>query len=512
MQLTEEILSKLTPKEIREVDLLLYRNDIEESRSDLLKFTKTTFKQFQEKDFNRKYYKLLTAFAERRVMNMIATMPPQHGKSEGSSRRLPAFIAGIRPEDHIALVSYQATKAQKFGRDVINIINDPIYKEIFPEVRFPSRGYSGNKKNSNQERESVNHRGSMKFVGIEGPLTGDPVDLLIMDDLYKDWMTANSPVYQQRAWDWYSSVAETRLNNNSQVLIVFTRWSENDLVGKLQDLGFVVEWNGEEDIDAFVAKLKPGQFVKINFPALKEDAPSTFDPRQVGEALWEEMHSRQRLEIARAKTPVKFDCLYQGDPKAKEGLLYSDFKTYNELPEIKITKNYTDVADSGSDFLCSINYVMAVGSTDKHKYITDIVYSQDGTAITEKSVASLLLKGSVDISNIEANSGGRIFARNVETRLKGFNSKTVIKAFHQSNNKEARIFSTASSVMEEIVFPSDWHVRFPVFYKHVTSFMKIFKMNKFDDAPDVLTGIVETENVSTIITTPKRPKNLRLGL
>lgn len=511
MRLTEEILNKLTPKEIKEIEMLLHQNDVQESRSDLFRFTKTTFKQFQAKEFHQKYYELLNAFAEKRIMNLITTMPPQHGKSEGSSRRLPAYLAGFRPDEHLALVSYSATKAQKFGREIINIINEPIYKKIFPKTLFPSRGYTGNKANTNQERESISHRGSMKFVGTEGPLTGDPVDVLIMDDLYKDWQTANSPIYQQRVWDWYASVAETRLHNGSQQLIVFTRWSENDLVGKLENLGFVVEWNGDEDLDEFIAKLKPGQFVKINFKAIKEDPPSKFDPRPIGSPLWPEKHSLTRLKTARSKNPVKFDCLYQGEPENKEGMLYGEFKTYKQLPEAKIIKNYTDTADSGNDYLCSVNYLIPLGDSPLI-YITDVYYTQDGMEKTEAETIEFLMKGLVNKARIESNNGGRGFARVVQKGIQDQKGRTEVNWFHQSNNKEARIYSNSASVNNRIVMPEDWHVRFPAFYKHVTKYQKLFKLNKFDDAPDVLTGIIETENVSTIITKPTRPKrNIRIG-
>ena len=474
-----------------------YLNDVEDSRGDLLKFTETTFSKFKAEWFHKKFYDILNKFAKKEVKNLIISMPPQHGKSEGSSRRLPAFIAGARPDEKIALISYAATKAQKFGREIMSIMREQEYKDIFPDVKYPERGYTGTKSNTNETRESTNSLGSMKFVGVGGALTGEPVDVLIMDDLYKDWQEGNSPIVQQKTWDWYISVAESRLHNDSQQLIVFTRWSENDLIAILEDKGYVKEWNGEESLDDLVNNLQHDEFLKINLPAIKEDDPNEFDDRVNGEALWPEKHSLQKLKSTRDKDPDKFDCLHQGNPVSKEGLMYSLFKTYNELPKSKAKKNYTDTADTGKDKLCSINYAVPLSSVDEHLYITDVIYTDEPMEKTEPLVSEALVKGNINKSKIESNNGGRGFARNVEALVKKSTRGVTIDWFHQGSNKEARIYSNSATVGRRIVFPSDWHIRWPQFYKDVTKYKKLFSANKFDDGPDVLTGIVETEIKST---------------
>lgn len=500
-------ISKLPEHKQRKAAELLHQYKILKSQENLLEYTKATFPKFQAANFHYKFYDILNRFANKQIKNLIASAPPQHGKSEGSSRRLPSFIAGIRPDEKIALISYAATKAQKFGREIMGIMREQRYVEIFPNVEYPERGYTGVKSNTNENRESINSDGSMKFVGVGGPLTGDPVDVLILDDLYKDWQEANSPIIQEKVWDWYVSVADTRLHNESQQLIVFTRWSEEDLIAKLDAKGLVVEWDGEEDIDSITERLNPDQFLKINFPALKEDPPSEFDPRDIGEALWPEKHSKNKLESSRAKDPDKFDCLYQGNPINKEGLLYNTFKTYTQLPETKIRKNYTDTADTGKDFLCSINYDIPLNAADENIYITDILYTQKPMEITEPLTISMLNRNEVNKARIESNNGGRGFARVIEKGAK----KTTIEWFHQSKNKEARIYSQSATVNRKLVFPSDWHIRWPEFYKHVTKFKSVFQANKFDDAPDAMTGIIETEQSSTTISKPKKPAGLNFG-
>ncbi|WP_299153091.1 phage terminase large subunit [uncultured Christiangramia sp.] len=486
---------QLTDEELIELESLLKLNQIEDSRKDILKFTETTFKKFKPKRFHKKFYDILTLFALGIIKNVIFSMPPQHGKSEGSSRRLPAFVAGIRPDVKVALISYAATKAQKFGREIMSIMREPQYKDIFPDVQYPERGYTGTKANTNESRESINSDGSMKFVGVGGALTGDPVDMLIMDDLYKDWQEGNSPIVQQRTWDWYTAVAETRLHNDSQQLIVFTRWSENDLVAILEEKGYVHEWDGNQDIRELAASLEPDQFIKINIPAIKEDEPSEFDNRTPGEPLWPERHSLAKLISSRDKDPDKFDCLHQGNPTPKTGLLYgNDWKTYSELPQFKIIKNYTDTADTGTDKLCSIVYGLPLSKTDDHYYVLDVLYTDKPMEDTEPATAEMLIKNRVKQSRIESNNGGRGFARQVQNIVKRASS---IFWFHQGGNKESRIYSNSAAVKRSLVFPDDWHIRWPEFYKHVTKYKKEFSSNKFDDAPDAMTGIIETEITSS---------------
>ena len=487
---------KLTDDEIYELEQLLYLEDVDNSRDDLFKFTKTTFKKFKPEWFHKTFYDILNRFAHREIKNLIVTMPPQHGKSEGSTRRLPAFLAGYRPDDKIAVVSYAASKAQKFGREIMNIMREKVYQDIFPNTKYPERGYTGAKSNTNIERESINSDGSMKFVGVDGPLTGDTVDVLILDDLYKGWKDANSPVTQRSVWNWYLTVADLRLHNESQQLITFTRWSEQDVIAKLDDLGLVVHYDGTQELEEVIAGLGD-KFLMINFQALKEGKPSKLDPRKEGEALWEVRHSKKKHEASRTKDPDKFDCLCQGNPVNKKGLLYTNkFKTYQNLPELKIIKNYTDTADSGKDYLCSMVYGVPLASTDPHKYVIDILYTQEGMEETEPLTAEMLNKNKVNEAKIESNNGGKGFARNVEKLVdRGVN----IDWFHQGNNKEARIYSNSASVNKEIVFPDDWHIRWSIFYKHVTKYKKIFSANDFDDAPDTLTGIIETEENKRIV-------------
>src|SRR5690606_15698988 len=136
---------------------------------------------------------------------------------------------GNNPNLKIAVVSYNQGMASRFGRQIARIMSEPSYLEIFPETRI-SDGSDGYSKN-NEEIEIVGYSGSLRLVGVNGGLTGQSVDILIIDDPYKDAEQAWSPVQRENVQEWYNNVGETRLHNQSQILAVYTRWHEQDLMG-----------------------------------------------------------------------------------------------------------------------------------------------------------------------------------------------------------------------------------------------------------------------------------------
>lgn len=282
------------------------------SRTDLLRFTLATMPTFRPADFHKRYYGVLTKFAHGEIKKLMVFMPPQHGKSEGSTRRLPSFLLGGNPDLRVGLVSYSATKAMKFNREIQRIIDSPEYHAIFPETTLAQSSFIDNSGKGHirttEECEIVGHRGGFKTVGVGGALTGEPIDILIMDDIYKDAKSAWSPTIRGNISDWYDTVAETRLHNDSQQLIVFTRWHEDDLAGTL------LRQQGVYDKET-----NPNGWVVVTYQAIKEGAPNEFDPRQDGEALWPERHNLEKLLAAQKRSPRVFNALYQQHPTADGG-------------------------------------------------------------------------------------------------------------------------------------------------------------------------------------------------
>jgi len=455
---------------------------VRDSRTDLLKFTAATMPTFKPAEFHRRYYHVLTKFANKEITRLMVFMPPQHGKSEGSTRRLPAFILGKYPDTKVAIVSYNSPKARKFNREIQRVIDTHEYHEIFPSTCLNASNVTtvaGSWLRNADECEIVGHRGGFKTVGVGGALTGEPVDCLIMDDIYKDAKTAWSPVIRGAIEDWYDTVAEARLHNDSQQLIVFTRWHEQDLAGRL------LEQQGIYD-----PITNTNGWVVVIYPAIKTGKPTEYDPREEGEPLWPERHNLEKLQAVRSRNPHVFESLYQQEPKPLQGLMYENpFKEYEILPatQKKVVKNYTDTADTGEDFLCSITYL----ETEIGNFVLDVLYTQKAMEYTEPKTAEMITKHAVEVAIVESNNGGRGFARNVETqcRLMG-NSKTRIKWFHQGENKDVRIFSHSAEVQNLTYFPKNWERLWPEFYQALSRYMKVGN-NAHDDAPDALTGTIE---------------------
>ena len=434
--------------------------------------------------FHRAYYRVLEAFAAGRIRRLIVTMPPQHGKSVGATTLLPAYVLGLDPDLRVAIASYSGALASKFNRRVQRIVESREYAALFPATTIKQGAKPPGYIRTADEVEVIGRRGGLLSVGREGSLTGNRVDCFILDDLYKDALEANSPIVRANCWEWYTSVVRTRMHNASRELIVFTRWHEEDLIGTLAAREPVVEFTRWAQLDG----LSPDTWLHLNFEALKASPPTEVDPRVPGEALWEGQQGRALLEAKRRLDPLQFESMYQGHPSSREGLLYGlNFAEYDQLPhEIVRRANYTDTADTGDDYLCSLSYAV---DADGVIYITDAVYSREPMEATEPLVGEMLVRSDTRQAAIESNNGGRGFARAVQAHAPGVR----VEWFHQSGNKEARILSNSATALHLVRFPRGWNLRWPELYAHLTTYRRKFRANRWHDAADVVTGIVERE-------------------
>lgn len=431
------------------------------------------------------------------------TFIPTHN-SEGSSRKLPAFMLGLNPDTKICIGSYAATIARDFNRDVQRIIDTPKYREIFPKTFLNGSNMvtmANTYLRNSDVIEMVGHKGSLRVVGRGGALTSKTVDVMIMDDVYKDYSEGNSPIVRNAAWKWYTTVVKKRLHNKSQELIVFTRWHEEDLIGK-------IEKGGEKIIDIkswdSIKNIPDGAWVRINFEALKTGEPNEIDPREPGVALWESMHSRAKLERERALDPIQFQCLDQGNPGSAEGRLYRNpFRTYVDKSEwgtFVRSGNYTDVADEGDDFTFSACYDVYKSGNEAwneqkkrfepilYALITDMVFTQENTEVTAVTVPEMINRCGTQKAWIESNNGGAGFEKLIRKKI-----KAISEPFYQGANKESRIITNSASVNAQIIMPLGWEERFPKIHEHVTGFLRDFPANEHDDPEDGLTGIYEKE-------------------
>jgi len=242
---------------------------------------------------------------EGEVKNLMVFVPPQHGKSEIISRNFPAWALGKNPDLKIVGSSYSSDLAEQFSRSIQRTIDSKEYQDIFPDtylngsnIRTDTKGFLRNV----DIFETVGHRGFYKAVGVGGSLTGTPVDIAIIDDPVKDANEANSITYRQRVWDWYNTVLSTRLHNDSKQLFIMTRWHEDDLAGR-------------------ILKAEPQDWTVLSIPAIceQEHDGALYSPRHIGDALWENRHSKRKLEKQKARAPREFSALYQQHPTIEGG-------------------------------------------------------------------------------------------------------------------------------------------------------------------------------------------------
>lgn len=427
---------------------------------------------------------------------------PTHN-SEGSSRKLPAFMLGLDPDRKICIGSYAATIARDFNRDVQRIIDTPRYRELFPGTYLNGSNVvtmSNTYLRNSDVIEMVGHKGSLRVVGRGGSLTSKTVDVSILDDVYKDYAEGNSPIVRAAAWKWYTTVVRTRLHNDSQELIVFTRWHDDDLIGR-------IEKSGETIIDvkcwADLEDVTPGAWVRINFEGLKTGEPTEIDPREPGEALWESRHSKQKLEAQKALDPVQFQCLYQGNPGSAEGRLYQPFKTWVEKSDYGTyirSGAYIDVADEGDDLLFAATYDVYKSDNmffnEKTKrmepilfaLITDMEMTDENTDVTTVTVPAMINRNGTQKAWVESNNGGAGYEKVIKKKV-----RAITDPFYQGGNKESRIITASAMVNQHIIMPFGWETRYKAVYDHVTGFLRNFGANTHDDPEDGLTGIYEKE-------------------
>lgn len=299
-----------------------------------------------------------------------------------------------------------------------------------------------------------------------GTATGFGASLMIIDDLIKNAEEANNENVKEKHWEWFTNTMLSRLEEGGKIVIIMTRWASDDLAGK------VLEWCSE----------KKKRYKHICMKALVDaDKKEMLCEEVLSYESYMDKVSAMGEDIASAN--------YQQEPIDLKGCLYSSFKTYTELPPyFEQIKSYTDTADTGTDYLCSIVY----GVYQKEAYILDILYTQEAMEKTEKLTAEMFYKNKVNVAKIESNNGGRGFARNVKRILEQEldSNYTTIRPFHQSQNKVARILTNATWIMEHVYYPYNWRDKWPEYYKAMVKYQRSGK-NKNDDAPDCTTGIAE---------------------
>lgn len=439
------------------------------ARRDFWEYCKFTSSDFYTEDrtFLKDLAKKLQWFIEEAEEQiMVVNIPPRHGKSRTATKFVQWLFGRFGKLIKVMTGSYNETLSGTFAKQVRDTIAEKqtlgvtVYNDIFPETKI-KYGEATAQKWALEGSQQANYLATSPT----GTATGFGCNIMIIDDVIKTAEEAYNANRLQQLISWFTDTMLSRTENNFKIIIIMTRWSSNDLAG------FVL--NNYENV------------VHVSYKAVQED----------GTMLCEEILSKKDY-LLKTKNMNKdiVEANYQQTPIDVKGRLYSGFKTYTDVPKdesgnvlFRYILNYTDTADEGKDYLSSICY----GVYDGAYYILDVYYTKDAMEVTEPETARMLTRNNVGCAIIESNNGGRGFARSVERECKDLGNKhTVIKWFHQSKNKVARILSNSTSVMNNVYFPVNWEDRWPEFARDIKAYQKEGK-NAHDDAPDALTGVYE---------------------
>lgn len=432
-----------------EFEKLLYPDHFTEERW-LLKDMAETLQSFHEQ--NDKHY-------------LILSVPPGHYKSF-TGKNFGMWLMGKDPLTRIIGVANSGDLASMFStqiRDTIlglNVGRDGIpYPRIFPKTRVKF-GFATKSKWELQGSAEPSYRS----VSPSSAVTGSRADVFLIDDIIKSYLQSLNADELRKHFDFYKNTLFSRTDgDNYKFVFIMQRWATNDLAGEIM-------------------KLYGDDVVHINYEIEKD-----------GKMLDESIMSRKKLEEAKKTLdPRVLKANYYQQPVDVEGRIYTAFEEWKKLPEgTIIRRNTTDIADEGSDNVCSINWFEVKTEDDIKVYITDVYYSPEKAETTEPAVALMINAGEVTEAEFESNNGGKGYARNIERELhKLDNYKTVVTWTPQTSNKEARILASSAWVAKNVLMPPNWQSKYPEFAAEVLSYVAGGK-NPHDDGVDVLATIYE---------------------
>ena len=308
--------SSIELEELKLLKELLARDDAKRS---LIKFTSYTNPEYQVAAHHIRICEALEAVARGELDRVCIFMPPRHGKSELASRRFPAWYLGRYPSKQIIAASYNSDLASDFGREVRNIVDGHLYQNVF-DVSLAPDSRAAN-------RWHTNAGGSYVSAGVNTAITGRGAHIALIDDPLKDRQEADSLLVRDNVWKWYTSTLYTRLMPRGAIVLIQTRWHDDDLAGRLLNTPGGDQWH------------------VIELPAVNE----------AGQALWPEWYPLPALDrIKEAIGPRDWSALYQQQPQPDEGTYFKRewFHFYDKLPATLRYYGASDyaVTEDGGDY------------------------------------------------------------------------------------------------------------------------------------------------------------------
>ncbi len=432
------------------------------------------------------------------IPRLIVTMPPRHGKSEVISKKFPAWLLARNPDIEIILATYGAELAQDHSE-----IARETFREWGPklwEVQLSDR-------NQSKAKWKIDgHRGGLTAVGIGGAATGRGASCLIVDDPVENAEDGMSQTMQEKVWNWWQTVAYTRLAPTGAVVILMTRWAQQDLVGKL----LLADKESE----------RPQNWEVLNLPAICEEDSDVIG-RKVGDVLWPERFPLSWMLNKKANIEsFWWQSLYQQKPMDIGTQVFrpEDMK-FIDVSEIDLTNcsiyGACDPSEGGNDYAAIV--IVAVMS-DNTWLIYDSDLSVDPQSTTITKLVKLQKQYNFRKFWIEQNSlghaksapGKSVFEIELINQLNVQKIQMPYSFVWNSQNKVDRIRSLEPYYTQgKLAFREDANK----IYKLLIEQLRFFPLYEHDDGPDALElcirGIIKD---TSEITLPRIPKKIiRLG-
>lgn len=341
-------------------------------------------------------YSYLDQFAEKKIELLLIEMPPGHGKSEGVSRNLPAYIFGRNRDSRVIACSYTQDLASEMNRDVQRVMESDQYRSIFGNRLGGEnvRALAGKPRRNSDIFDIVDGRGFYKAAGVGVGIAGRRFDFGIIDDPIRDRQSANSPTVREAHWRWWTGVFRTRRAKDAVICVTSTRWHEDDLLGRI--------------------KRHHPEAVVLTLPALATDHRHPRDPRRPGEALWPWFRSVEELEKERILEPRDFYALQQQDPRAEGG---TEWDGSLFLPSIWFDDYPNDI------IFTTIALDPSKGRDAKHgdySALVSLSRSRDGTLWVEANLArrtttAIVAEGLEFVEFVERDTGVKIEGFGIES-------------------------------------------------------------------------------------------------
>jgi predicted phage terminase large subunit-like protein len=403
------------------------------ARRSLTGFTTYTYPQYIVEAFHYLLGRELDRVVEGQTKRLMIWAPPQHGKSELVSVRLPAYWLGQRPDEPVILSSYGASLAESKSRMARGIVESDAFGRLFPGVKtvYNSR--------SVQRWEVRGRRGSMLAVGVGGPITGHGARLGIIDDPFSSWERAQSEWARERVWDWYRATFRTRIWEDGVIVIIMTRWHEDDLCGKI-----LQEQADKWRVLRFPALAESQRDREENnkFLGLPVGAPDLLG-REAGEPLCPARFSLAALrDIKEDVGEAAWSAEYQGVPRPTEGNMFKRhwFPIVDAAPlEAERVRYWDRAATEGGGDWC-VGLLMARSKAGLY-FVEDVVRGQwSSHQVDQMMLQTAILDaekydGRVTIwFEQEGGSAGKDSAGATIRLLAGY----AVYAEHPSGSKEVR--------------------------------------------------------------------------